>query len=110
VTIVLDLGSRKLVHRLVAGFYRSPGSLIFTPPTMEVSVSDDSTTFTPVSRVQQQSPVKDPQPVIRDVVAELKGVSARFIKLVATSPGPAPDWHRSPLEPTSIFADEIVVE
>lgn len=110
VTFVVDLGGPRPVRRVTAGFYRSPGGLVFPPPVMEVSVSQDGTTYKRVTQVRQPSPVKDPQPVIRDYVAELEGVSARYVRLVATSPGPAPDWHRSTLEPTWIYADEITVE
>ncbi len=110
VTFVVDLGGPRPVRRVTAGFYRSPGRLVFPPPVMEVSVSQDGTTYKKVTQVRQPSPVKDPQAVVRDYVADLEGVSARYVKLVATSPGPAPDWHRSPLEPTWICADEIIVE
>jgi hexosaminidase len=110
VMMVLDLGRTTQVQRVIVGFYRSPGGLVFSPPTLEVSISDDGTTFTQVTRVQEASPVKDPRPTVRDYIAELNGVSARFIRLVATSPGAAPDWHRFPSDPTWIYADEIIVE
>jgi len=110
VMMVVDLGRTTPVQRVIVGFYRSPGGLVFAPPTLEVSTSDDGTTFTQVTRVQEASPVKDPRPTVRDYVAELNGISARFIRLVATSPGAAPDWHRSPSDPTWIYADEIIVE
>jgi hexosaminidase len=110
VSMVLDLGSVTPVQRVVAGFYRSPGGLVFCPPDLYVSISEDGTTYTPVAHLQEASPVKDPRPVIHDFVVDLKGARARFIKLVATSPGPAPDWHRLPSEPTWIYADEIIVE
>jgi hexosaminidase len=110
VTMILDLGSVAPVQRVMAGFYRSPGGLVFCPPDLYVGISEDGTNYTSAAHLQEASPVKDPRSVIHDYVADLKGARARFIKLVAMSPGPAPDWHRLPTEPTWIYADEIIVE
>ncbi len=110
ITIILDLGSVVPVHRLTAGFFHETVRLAFPPPAVAVSISEDGVAYTHAGYIQHPSPVKDPRPVVRDYTLGLQGMSARFVKLVATSPGPAPDWHKFALQPTWIYADEITVE
>ncbi len=80
------------------------------PPRLEVSVSNDGTTFTSVAILTHPSPEKQPRPYAETLTAALTGVQARYIRITAANPGPAPAWHKRATQPTWLYMDEITIE
>ena len=36
--------------------------------------------------------------------------TVRYLRVVVPNPGPLPDWHPAPGQPSYLFSDEIIVE
>jgi hexosaminidase len=107
---VIDLGSRRPVHRITTGFFHNSTELIFLPTTVEYAVSDDGATFRPVGPLTNDFPATSPEPAIRDFSSQLPGTAARYVKVTARSPGKCPDWHKRAGEPVWMYIDEVFVE
>jgi hexosaminidase len=107
---VLDLGSSRTVERVIMGFLHETVTLIFPPSEVTFAVSDDGITFTNVAKLTGQTFDKAPRSFVRYYVANMGKVTTRFIKVLAKNAGPAPAWHISAGQPTSLMTDEIYLE
>ena len=48
--------------------------------------------------------------ILRDLVADLGGIEARYLRVSARNFGTIPDWHPGRGEAAWIFIDEILVD
>ncbi|HEY2960827.1 MAG TPA: GH92 family glycosyl hydrolase [Pyrinomonadaceae bacterium] len=92
---VVDLGKVQRISKVGAGFLQDTGSWIWLPRRVEVELSIDGKSFTPVASMTRQIDT-----TIADFVQEIPPQNARFVRLQATSSG----------KNTWIFADEILIE
>jgi hypothetical protein len=75
-----------------------------------LSVSDDGASFREVARLSSLIPDDEYGVILRDVVADLAGIEARYLRVVARNFGSIPDWHPGHGGGAFIFIDEILVE
>jgi hypothetical protein len=80
------------------------------PSEVVVSVSRDGQTFREAARITSGVPEELRGVVLRDLVADLGGVEARYLRVLARSYGTIPDWHPGAGDGAFIFVDEILVE
>ena len=106
---VVDLGEMTEIHRLAGSFLQDQKSWIFMPSQVEFYVSDDGKNFKPVGTVENEISQEEEDAVIQELEIRKK-LYARYVKMVATNPGPCPEWHVGAGEKSWIFADEIVIE
>ena len=106
---VVDLGEMTEIHRLAGSFLQDQKSWIFMPSQVEFYVSDDGKNFKPVGTVENEIYQEEEDAVIQELEIRKK-LNARYVKMVATNPGPCPEWHVGAGEKSWIFADEIVIE
>jgi hypothetical protein len=75
-----------------------------------ISVSSEGTAFREIARLTGDVPDDAYGFILRDWVAEVEGVEARYVRVFARNYGTIPDWHPGRGEGAFIFIDEILVE
>lgn len=106
---IVDLGSKKPVRKVAAGFVQDVRSWIWMPTEVVFSVSDDGSNFREISRVKNTIPVNDYEMRTADLGAKVNA-SARYIKVKAENFGTIPQWHLGAGGQAYIFVDEVIVE
>ncbi len=108
--MVLDLGRETAIASVTGAFEQATLSWILLPRDFTVWLSDDSTTWRLAGSVKADQPPERKDPFLdRLAVALPPGTTARWVKVVATNPGPLPAWHPGAGKPSFIFCDQIVV-
>lgn len=107
---VLDLGSSRRIGSITAGFLQDQGSWIFMPLSVEFSVSKDGERFEAVSIALSDVPADAEGRVLKDFTTGGLDVEARFVRVLARTPGECPAWHAGAGGKAWIFIDEIIVE
>ena len=105
-----DLGERRELRRVTAGFLTCQDVWVFHPAEVEVSFSLDGGDFSGATSTTFGGPEPTPGRRIRDVSFELPGVEARYVRLRAGNITLCPPWHKGAGSKAWVFADEIVVE
>jgi hypothetical protein len=93
---VVDLRKVQRLTKVGAGFLQDIGSWIWFPRRVEIELSTDGKTFTPVASIAFTSD----ETAIKDFVQTITPQDARFVRLRAVNSG----------KNTWIFVDEILVE
>lgn len=106
---IVDLGSKKPVRKVAAGFVQDVRSWIWMPVEVVFSVSDDGSNFREISRVKNTIPVNDYEMRTADLGAKVS-TSARYVKVKAENFGTIPQWHLGAGGQAYIFVDEVIVE
>ncbi len=108
---VVDLGEVQMVHKISVGFLQDVGSWIFFPTEVEFFTSVDGESFIPAGISIHEYSQKDFTPTTLEQWADLEpSVEARYVRVVAKTPGICPEWHPGAGMKCWIFADEISVE
>lgn len=92
---VVDLGNVQRVSKVGAGFLQDIGSWIWFPRRVEIELSVDGKTFTPVAAITHDQR----EPSLHDFTQDITPQNARYLRLRALNSG----------KNTWIFADEILV-
>ena len=109
VDVTIDLGEPTGFTRLAGSFLQDQGSWIFMPEKVEFFVSNDGKNFKSVGVVENEVAPDAEDAVIQELEIR-KRLNARYIRMVATNPGPCPDWHVGSGEPSWVFCDEIIID
>jgi hexosaminidase len=107
---VVDFGTVRQVKRLAAGFYQSPYELVFLPAAVTFEVSEDGKTYRTVKSIRSDVSPKTPQALMKDFVASIPPLAARYIRMTAQSLKVCPDWHKQAGEPAWMLFDELSAE
>ncbi len=106
----IDLGETLNLHRVSLSLLEEVGSWILYPRAVKVLLSRDGTRWSDAGTVAVNIPTRSNARSHRLVTVTLPtGSEARWVRVVATNPGPLPAWHPGAGSPSWIFADEIVV-
>ena len=117
---VIDFGKPTAIHKVSMRFMQNTFDWILAPKEIKVYASNDGKDW---HLVADQHFGMDP----RETGMRLKHYSidmmeyamgkivlgyplTRFLRVVVPNPGPLPDWHPAPGQPSYLFADEIVIE
>ena len=93
---VIDLGKAQRVSQVGAGFLQDVGSWIWLPRRVEIELSTDGKTFTPVASISAADTVA----TIKDFVETISPRDARYVRIRAVNSG----------KNTWIFVDEILIK
>ncbi len=106
---VIDLGREIKVHSIRASFLQHHRDWIFLPAEVTFYLSLDGGEYETVATFT--IPVPDAmRPVSTEsFYAEVPGVTARYVRVLAKNIGALPDWHLGAGGPPWLFADEIQV-
>jgi predicted alpha-1,2-mannosidase len=108
--VVFDLGTRRAIRNVRAGFLQDENAWIFYPVKMRVEISDDGEHFTPLGEVQNDTPTLEKGLIIKDFSLTVKKKKARYVRVVGQSLGKCPPEHKGAGFPCWVFADEISIE
>lgn len=107
--VLIDLQKEDSIQQVIAGFLDRPGSWIFPPVRMEVSVSADSITWT--GFVKDLDLVHNEKEYsVRESEFSFDKMPARYVKIHAFNVGICPPWHPGSGEKAWLFTDEIIVK
>ena len=109
IDVTIDLGDNTNITRLAGSFLQDQGSWIFMPSKVEFFVSDDGKNFKSIGVVENEVSQEAEDAVIQELEIRKK-LTARYIRMVATNPGPCPEWHVGAGEPSWVFCDEVVID
>lgn len=104
----IDLGEKKRVETVNAGFLVATAQWVFPPDSLTVSVSDDGKDFREVARVAEPQPTRHLSNFIRRLEVKVDK-KARFVRISAKNIGVCPDWHQGKGQKAWMFADEVMV-
>lgn len=107
---VVDLGEKRPVTRLAAGFYQSTYELVFLPEEVAFEISEDGKTFMPVAKIRNDVSPKTHQALTKDFVASFAPGNARYVKITAVSLKVCPPWHKKAGQPVWLLLDELFIE
>ena len=109
VDVTIDLGEQTSITRLAGSFLQDQDSWIFMPEKVEFFISNDGKTFKSVGVVENEVAPDAEDAVIQELEIR-KRLNARYVRMVATNPGPCPKWHVGAGEPSWIFCDEVIID
>lgn len=109
VTATVDLGSVKQLQRLGLSVLQDQRSWIWYPAQVQFAWSTNGRNW---SSATVENPVsRDVEGVLTtELRTDLLGKQARYIKVIATNPGPCPAGHPGEGDPSFIFTDELLIE
>jgi hexosaminidase len=107
---VVDLGASKRVGRVSVRFPQNINAWIFLPAAVEFAVSSDGREFETVAQVENDVSPRLADILVKEFVASFEARRVRFVRVLARSIGPVPDWHFGAGGKGWLFVDEIVVE
>ena len=93
-----------------ASFLQDARSWIWMPAEVVLSVSDDGVAYREVARIAGDLADDVKGVHLRDLVIDLDGVEARYLRVLARNYGAIPDWHPGRGHRAFIFVDEILVD
>ena len=105
----IDLGKEVPVRSVSARFLQDWNSWIWFPLEVDVAVSADGKTFTPVAAVPDTVPDTTAGAFTKDFAAAFAPVRARYVTIAAKSRLTCPDWHIGAGGKSWIFVDEVEV-
>ncbi len=106
---IVDLGSKKPIHRVAMGLVQDLRSWIWMPREVIFSISDDGENFRELAVVKNTIPENDYDIHAVDLGKKVNA-SARYVKVKAVNYGKIPDWHLGAGGNAYIFTDEIIIE
>ena len=109
VDVTVDLGEVTRLTRLAGSFLQDQGSWIFMPSQVEFFISEDGKSYKSVGMVENEVAPDAEDAVIQELDVNRR-MKARYVRMVATNPGPCPEWHVGAGEPSWIFCDEFIIE
>ncbi len=107
--IVLDLGERRKIRELGAGFLQDTRAWIVLPREVTFSVSKDGVKFKEALRIKPGRPVRTEEAFTMDLAGESGVRKGRYVRIQAQGYGPLPEWHPGAGGNSYIFIDEIFV-
>lgn len=110
VTATLDLGKTTEISAVTVGALEAPGSYIFYPKGMKVSLSNDGKKFQEVVTKTYPTAEANKPTETANFTETFVPQKARFVSVRIVSNLTNPDWHPAPGAPCWLFIDEISVE
>ena len=110
-SFTIDLESREVLHRLTVGCITNYGMAVHLPSRIGVELSDDNETFSEVAvRLFSPETIFREGTFIEDMDFDLKGRSARYVRVRFRGAGLCPDNHVRPGQTAKVYMDEIIIE
>ena len=107
---VLDLGKIQRINRVRANFLQDENAWIFFPTRLQVEISDDGKTFVPAGEVLCDVSPSAQGTLQKELVVEVSGKKARYLRIVGVSLGQCPATHKGAGYACWVFVDEVGVE
>lgn len=106
---VLDLGQVQPISKITAGFLNYSARNICLPTRVDISLSEDGSTFGSPQTIKLEPDQGGKRGIVR-LAASFLAQPARYVRIVAISPGYVPAGLRHPGHVASLAIDEITAE
>lgn len=106
----LDLGAITTVDSVILSCLQRYESWIFLPVKVTFFTSLNGVDFIEAGTSENTLPPTEKGYIFREFGEDLKGASARYIRVAAQNPGVCPKGHPGEGKPAWLFADEIIVK
>ena len=119
---VIDFGQPKAASNISMRFMQNTFDWILAPTEIKVYVSDDGKEWTLIADKHFDMDPRETGMRLKnyniDLMTYAGGNSkiaigyrnARFIRVIVPNPGPLPEWHPAPGQPSYLFTDEIIIK
>ncbi|MGZ4042214.1 MAG: GH92 family glycosyl hydrolase [Bacteroidia bacterium] len=107
---VIDLNQPKEISSVSLDFLQDTRAWIIFPTSVDILVSNDNISFTPVESIKNTVDAKDYNVQVKRFDKKFPKRSARYIKLIAHNFGTLPEWHEGKGDGAFIFIDEIEIK
>ena len=104
----IDLGQKKYIYGMSAGFLQDTRSWIILPQWVEFYTSDDGEHFVSQGRVSHHVDPRDETPRVEEFSLSFQA-EAQYVRVVAKNFGKLPDWHPGFGGQAHIFVDEVTI-
>ena len=117
---IIDFGMPKTVHEVSMRFMQNTFDWILAPKWIKVYVSDNGKDWKLMNQMHYDMDPRETGMRLRHYNVEL-GIlditnqiyvdqpTTRYLRVVVPNPGPLPEWHPAPGQPSYLFTDEIVI-
>lgn len=105
---VIDLGSTQEISQVRIGFLKYTAKNICLPRQVDISVSEDGKTFTPVFSTHTNAAEHGKRAIVR-LPFDFKATNARYVRIIARNVGRVPAGLRYPGRTAQLALDEIEV-
>lgn len=110
VTLQADLGAAIRADSVGIRFLQNVRSWIVLPSRVDFEYSTDGAAWTPIGSARHDVPVSREGAIVHTFsIAVPRGVSPRFVRIVAHNSGLLPAGHPGAGRPSWLFADELIV-
>lgn len=106
--LTLDLGEKMAFSSVSLAFMSAYSSWIMSPLNVEILISNDNKTFSPIKKIELRKSVSL-ESSVQQLNISLDTQNARFVKIKAENYGPLPEGHPGVGKPSWLFVDEISV-
>ena len=109
VMATVELKTNQPIQKVGVRYLHQPGSWIFSPKKVMVSISPDGKKYEPIAKLDSSTfPNKD-KTGAGEMTVPLKSTFGKFIKFKIEGQGTCPDWHPGKGSPAWLFLDELFV-
>ena len=109
--VTLDLGEKPCEYSSVTlSILVDRLNYIFSPSSVEISLSDDGKEFRQAASVEIDAARQDNSDGHQEINLKFDRCSSRYIRIDAEEVFPIPDWHPGRGQHSFMFVDEIIVE
>jgi predicted alpha-1,2-mannosidase len=110
VDVVIDLGKKRDINGLSAGFLQDENSWIFFPSKVQFEVSDDGIQFQSIGEVATRISAQTLGTHQQDFILRVSNVQARYVRVHGISLGKCPAGHKGAGYPCWVFVDEVLID
>ncbi|MBL7944342.1 MAG: discoidin domain-containing protein, partial [Flavobacteriales bacterium] len=110
VEVIADLGSEQSVSYICSRWYHYTNAWIFRPESVNYFISPDGKNWEKLPEVTGIADIKAEGELILPAWINIGPKNARYVKMVAHSVGPCPEWHDAAGSSSWLFCDELIVK
>ena len=110
-SFVIDLDKSEQLNTLTLGCITNYGMAVHNPKMIRIELSDDNKSFVAVGELHLTSEqIFREGTFINDYNSDLKGKTARYVRIVALGAGLCPANHVRPGQPARMYFDEVIIK
>jgi len=106
--VVIDLLKEEPISSISTTFVQDAASWVLYPTKVKYFTSSDGKSWN-LADTFTTEPAPTKGKTNHNYTSKLNSISARYIKVAATSSSILPAWHENKGQPCWIFADEVIV-
>ena len=110
----IDFGKPTEIHEVSMRFMQNTFDWILAPTQIKVYASKDGKEWTLVADKQFDMDPRETGMRLKNYTVpldfQLSTLNFQLIRVVVPNPGPLPNWHPAPGQPSYLFTDEIIVK